>query len=570
MTPSDALPRQQAFFYLLRPVFLAARNRARRREAGDLARVALFGRIALGVGAVVFATVFWLTWQLLDYAELGDYLVRLGLSWLFLTFLSFLAFSGVVTSLSTFFLSEDLRFLLSAPVSITRLFYSRFAKTLGQASWMVVVFTIPVLLAVGLAHCASLGYYATALATLVPFVAIPVALGSAVTLFLVNVFPARRARDILMLMGLLFAVTIVLLLRFLRPERLLSVESLPDVTAFFATLQSPVTPLLPSFWAGEALFSALRGDVDWLHLGALWTTALALTVLVRAAFDRYYFSGWSKAQEARKVRFTHLKSVERLARLLPLRPEARHLLVKDLKVFLRDTTQWSQLLLLLALVLVYLYNFRVLDLDRIPYMSGVIKNAYAFVNLAMAAFVLSAVAVRFVFPSVSAEGAAFWVIQSSPVSLSAFLWSKFWTGLVPLLLLAEGLTIASNEILGAEPFLKLLCAVAILLMTFALVGLATGMGAIHPRFAAENLTQVAGSYGGIAFMVLAVLFIAVEIGLLAWPSSIFLWHRFRHLPIAGAQQLAMAAALATAAALSLLTFWFPMRRGVRALGDLGR
>lgn len=570
MTPSDALPRQQAFFYLLRPVFLAARNRARRREAGDLARVVLFGGIGLGVGAVVFSTVFWLTWQLLDYAELGDYLVRLGLSWLFLTFLSFLAFSGVVTSLSTFFLSEDLRFLLSAPVSISRLFYSRFAKTLGQASWMVVVFTIPVLLAVGLAHCASLVYYATALATLLPFVAIPVVLGSAVTLFLVNVFPARRARDILMLMGLLFAVSIVLLLRFLRPERLLSVESLPDITAFFATLQSPVTPLLPSFWAGEALFSALRGDIDWLHLGALWTTALALTVLVRAAFDRYYFSGWSKAQEARKVRFTHLKSIETLARLLPLRREARHLLVKDLKVFLRDTTQWSQLLLLLALVLVYLYNFRVLDLDRIPYMSGVIKNAYAFVNLAMAAFVLSAVAVRFVFPSVSAEGAAFWVIQSSPVSLSAFLWSKFWTGLVPLLLLAEGLTIASNEILGAEPFLKILCAVAILLMTFALVGLAAGMGAIHPRFAAENLTQVAGSYGGIAFMVLAVLFIAVEIGLLAWPSSIFLWHRFRNLPIAGAQQVAMAASLGTAAALSLLTFWVPMRRGVRALGDLGR
>ena len=56
-------------------------------------------------------------------------------------------------------------------------------------------------------------------------------------------------------------------------------------------------------------------------------------------------------------------------------------------MFLRDTTQWSQLLLLVALALVYVYNFRVLDLDRIPYMSRLVKNAYAFVNLAMAAFV---------------------------------------------------------------------------------------------------------------------------------------------------------------------------------------
>ena len=84
----------------------------------------------------------------------------------------------------------------------------------------------------------------------------------------------------------------------------------------------------------------------------------------------------------------------------PLAPVRRHLLVKDLKVFLRDVSQWSQLLLLVALVLVYLYNFRVLDLDRIPYMSGFIKNVYAFLNLGMAGFVMATVAVRFVFPAV--------------------------------------------------------------------------------------------------------------------------------------------------------------------------
>ena len=80
-------------------------------------RAALFGGHRRRSSALaIFAVVFWLTWQLLDYEELGDYLVRLGLSWLFLTFLSFLAFSALVTSLSTFFLSEDLRLLLAAPM----------------------------------------------------------------------------------------------------------------------------------------------------------------------------------------------------------------------------------------------------------------------------------------------------------------------------------------------------------------------------------------------------------------------------------------------------------------------
>jgi ABC-2 type transport system permease protein len=239
------------------------------------------------------------------------------------------------------------------------------------------------------------------------------------------------------------------------------------------------------------------------------------------------------------------------------------------KVFLRDTTQWSQLLLLLALALVYVYNFRVLDLDRIPYMSRVVKNAYAFVNLAMAAFVTSAVAVRFVFPAVSAEGPAFWIVRTAPVSLSAFLWSKLWTGLLPILLLAEALTVVSNQLLGVSPFLEVLCAGAIAFMALALVGLACGMGARHPRFDAENLTQVAGSYGGVAFMVLAVLYILATVALVAWPASVYLWHEYHGLPIAPRRQLFMVLSTGAAAGLSLFTFAASMKRGVRALEEMG-
>jgi ABC-2 type transport system permease protein len=341
-----------AFPWLLMPLFWSARNRARRRERGDGLRAALFGGVAVFVASALLAIAFWLSWQLGDYEELGDYLVRLGLGWLFLTFLSFVAFSGLVSALATFFLSDDLRLLLPAPVPATRLFYSRYARTLSQAGWMVVAFVLPVLLGLGLARCAPASYYLVALLTVVPFVVIPTALACLVTLGLVSVFPARRARDILMLMGLLFAVALVLLVRFMRPERLLSVQSLPDVTAFFSTLQGPITPFLPSFWAGEALFAALRGELDRMHISALWTSALALTVLVRLAYGRQHFAAWSKAQEARKARFTRLRLLDRLLPLLPLKAARRALLVKDLKVFLRDTTQWSQLLLLVALALV--------------------------------------------------------------------------------------------------------------------------------------------------------------------------------------------------------------------------
>jgi ABC-2 type transport system permease protein len=553
-----------SFPYLLLPSFLASRNRARRRQPGDLIRGVMFGGVGLIVCAALFQGAYWLTAQLESYEDLGDYLLRLGLSWLFLTFLSFLAFSGVVTALSTFFLSEDLRVLLAAPLPVRRLFHARFVRTVAQASWMVVIFLAPVLMGVGSARCAGAGFYAVAALTTVPFAVIPVAAGTLVTLLLVNTFPARRARDILMLMGLLFAASLVMLLRFIRPEQLMKVESLPDLTDFFATLQSPITPMLPSFWAGETLFASLRGGVDWLHFAALWTTALAAVVVVRMANERWYFTGYSRAQESPKARFTQLRQLEALVRLLPLSTVRRQLLIKDLKIFLRDVSQWSQLLLLMALVLVYLYNFRVLDLERIPYMTAVVKNLYAFVNLAMAGFVMATVAVRFVFPAVSSEGAAFWIIRTSPVSLRDFLWSKFWTGLVPVLVLTEVLTIAGNEFLGIDPFVKVMAAVAIVFMSFALVGLAIGLGARYPRFNADP-TQVAGSYGGVAFMIQAVLFVIVTIALLGWPASIYMFQRARRLPLGASQQMLMAGCFASSAAISVTIWLASMRSGVRAL-----
>ena len=138
-----------AFTYLLLPHFWSSRNRARHREPGDTTRALLFGGVGVGVFLALFYGAAWITWQLQDYEELGDYLLRLGLSWIFMTFLAFLTFSGIVTALSTFFLSDDLRLLLTAPVAVRRLFYARFARTVVQASWMVVIFLVPVLIGIG-------------------------------------------------------------------------------------------------------------------------------------------------------------------------------------------------------------------------------------------------------------------------------------------------------------------------------------------------------------------------------------------------------------------------------------
>ena len=81
---------------------------------------------------------------------------------------------------------------------------------------------------------------------------------------------------------------------------------------------------------------------------------------------------------------------------------------------------------------------------------------------------------------------------------------------------------------------------------------------------------MAGSYGGVAFMVLAVLFVMIVIGLLGWPSSVYLFHQSRGIPLDRAQQLAIGVCFLAAALLCAATWWFSMRSGVRALQEMDR
>jgi hypothetical protein len=141
---------------------------------------------------------------------------------------------------------------------------------------------------------------------------------------------------------------------------------------------------------------------------------------------------------------------------------------------------------------------------------------------------------------------------------------------VPVLLLSEGLTVAANHLLGVDPFLKGMSAAVIVFMSLALVGLATGLGARYPRFGADNSSQVAGSYGGVAFMVMAVLFVLTIIVLVGWPSSVYLFHQVRHQPLDSGQRAQIYLCFLAAGALSLGTWWFGMASGVRALEAMDR
>jgi ABC-2 type transport system permease protein len=492
---------------------------------------------------------------------IGDILAAKLLGMAFLTFLMILVLSNVITALSTFFLSEDLELVVAAPVEPESVYGARLAETVVDSSWMVALLAIPLLLAYGVVYTADLSYYALAAATLVPFLVIPAVLGSLVTLVLVNVFPARRTRDLLALVGLFAAAGVVALFRFVRPERLMRPDEFRSLVDFVAVLRTPSSVWLPSEWATDALMSHLSGSVQWFPFAFLWSTAATCVVLGAWMHRRYFETGFTRAQEGSQ-RLAGRRRTNVLDKVFAgATPSTRGLVAKEVRVFFRDTTQWSQLILLGVLVAVYVYNITVLPLFTGEQLSFLLINVVSFLNLGLAGFVVAAIAARFVFPAMSIEGRMMWLLRSSPLDVRRLFWSKYWIGTAPLLLVALPLIVVTNIVLQASPFILTLTTVTMVGVTFALTALALGFGALYPNYETENVAEIPTSFGGLLFMMAAVTYLAGVIILEAWPVYLFLSSRLQE-GQAEVGLIPLVLGMSGAAALTLVAVFVPLRLGI--------
>jgi len=551
---------------LLRPKLRTKLNRARTDEgrwfkAGMLAFVGFF------FWALIFAVIYRMLLYFRGTQGIGDLLAAKLLGIALLTFLMILILSNVITALSTFFLSDDLELLAAAPLDPVRVYAARLAETIVDSSWMVALLSVPLIVAYGAVYAAGWTFYLLAIATMVAFLVVPAVLGSALTLVLVNVFPARRTRDLLALIGLFAAAGVVALFRFLRPERLVRPEEFRDLVDFMAVLRTPTSAWLPSEWASGALMSWLNGVFEPFPFLLLWSTAAAFFVLGAWLHARWYRTGYTRAQEGAERREGRLRSrlVDRL--MAGARADTRSLVGKEVRVFFRDTTQWSQLVLLGVLVAVYVYNITVLPLYSGEQVSFFLINVVSFLNLGLAGFVVAAIAARFVFPAMSLEGRMMWLLRSSPLDVKTLFWAKYWVGTLPLLLVALPLIVITNVVLKASPFVLALTTVTMVGVTFALTALALGFGALYPNYETENVAEIPTSFGGLLFMMSAVTYLAGVVIMEAWPVYLFLAARFRpDAPGAGVLPLVLGGAgvLALTAAAVLL----PLRAGVRRVRTL--
>jgi ABC-2 type transport system permease protein len=467
--------------------------------------------------------------------------------------------SSLTVAIGSFFTDLDLDIYHAGPRSKLRIAVSRLLKTLVQSATIVFLFLVPLFIAFAVQYRKPPGFYAMVLLNLVLMLIIPVALASTIIILLVRWFPVRRVHQIVASIAVLVLTLVVIAFRMSRPERFFAHITTDDVTRVLRAIELPAMSVYPS----TSLATLMTRDAAFAVSPRIALTAAAAVLLFLLVARAWYFAAFVWGRESMApVAIGSAWATRALDRLVGRAdPPLRAMVSKEVRVVGRDVAQWSQVFLMAALLFIYLYNVRMLPLG-----GDARATLVAYANLGMAGFVVAAICLRFAYPSVSAEGKAFWIIRTAPVSYRHFIIVKVIVYAAPLTLLALLLTAFANVILGADAVVWGFTLAGAAMLAVTLVSLGVGMGALAPNFNAENPLQVGLSLGGFAYMAVSMTYVTVMMVLMARPAMRrLMWYAFGERGESGwvGIVLPIAVAIAVSAAVAVIPLTIAQRRLTR-------
>ncbi|MCP3956546.1 MAG: hypothetical protein GY719_01705 [bacterium] len=505
---------------------------------------------ALGVGAL----------------RLSDLVMARLLSVFALALFVMLIFSNVLIAYSTLYRSREVTHQLQSPITTATFFLGRFYECVTFSSWASAFLGSPVLLAYGLETGAPPVFYLALVAFYLPFVTIPAALGSLITVIVVRVVVAVKGSRLHRGVWLgLAGVLLLALLGFFRGRiEVPSFVETPSLQAVVETLGRTQSPFLPSFWVSQGLLGTATGDLGagLFHWLLLVSNALFLVWLATLAAERWFYAGWTALGDGAGVRRARNGRgiLDRFdAFLRPLPPPVRSLVSKDFKLFWRDPAQWSQFVLFFGIMALYVANIRG---ARSFTHDESWRALGTLLNLGAAMLILASLTTRFIYPLVSLEGRRFWIIGLAPVTLRQIMWQKFWLSVGSTSVFTVSLAVLSGWQLGLDRTAFALSVAGIVATTFALSGLAVGLGSLYPNFEEENPARIVSGLGGTLNFLLSMLFIAL-IG--AGQAAVLLWGRLAAFVGEDAYPWVVATAVAWMIVLTAVTCLVPLRLGLANL-----
>jgi ABC-2 type transport system permease protein len=456
-----------------------------------------------------------------------DRMLYLFFAFLFLM----LMFSNMIIGYSTLFKSQETQWMLTLPVRSLDVFRWKLMETTLLASWAFLFLSAPLMAAYGNARHVLPSFYLKVFLLFIPFTVIPAALGSIAILIVTRYLHRRVFKWVLFGVSAVGIAAAVTFLKPMQAEQLEQAQMVASLTQLLHNSNMTLQPMLPSYWVASSMIAWGEG---WSRKGlfyflVLLSNAMMATLVCLTISRRLFYEGWSRNHTQgdfqlgvplldKPINLPRADLADRIVNLWPrLHHVTRALVIKDIRVFWRDTSQWSQFVIFFGLLGLYVLNLRSVAYD---WSNEYWASFVCFLNLGASSMTLATLTTRFVFPQFSLEGKRLWIVGMVPNGLKRVLLEKFWLSSVCSAAITLCLMLTSSWMLHIPGWLTLLFASTVIVMSFALCGIAVGIGTLFPNFSSgstanrrdDNPARIVSGFGGTFCFLLSLVYIVLVIG----------------------------------------------------------
>jgi len=473
-----------------------------------------------GLSLYLFALILlWTRKLFVEVARLAPAAPAGVLGALFSGLITFALFWGLGNVLTQLYLASDMELLLTAPVRRWDVFVIKLLEAIWAALTPAAL-ALAALLGYGWAQGAGALYYIWAVLALLALLALVVSLSMLLVMLIMRVVPAKRARELLALVWIVFFGGLWFGWMLLSGRGSL-------LTALAGSQQTLVgigraAGWSPAGWAANSVVALAAGN--WVAFVIQAALLLAgATVAIAAAYwvyERTFYRAWAALREgvprARPAGTARSAPRERrpvgpLAWLRQLPWPAGELAAKDWTTLPRDLRWLSRLVMPLVVAGFYVYSLGFSSeipkgLAGLPFWVGVLLGPL------MCWLLSSAICM----PALAGEGTNIALLRTAPLSAGGVLWGKV-AATAPLVLSLSGLaTLGVTLLLGMPAVLAALSVAQTvwLAVLFSIAGVAAG-GLAPNYYQAETARRPAGLAGSYTLLGLSALLAASHVGLVA-------------------------------------------------------
>lgn len=513
-------------FSLLKPHLWSYRNRLlpprHRGHRASREVLVLLALLAAGIGLYFINSS-----SIAEFQRFAEFDMQIAANFLRLCLLSFfflVFFSSAIVAISALFLSQEIPLLISAPVLTRSLYLAKVVEITLISGWVCLFFSLPLVLALYINLDLPLSFLLASCGLSIPLLFIPSVLAITLVTILINIFPPQRMRELMIAIALLISAFLLVADKQSKHHMASQDESIGEMINYFSRNRAIEPQWFPTYWMSNILEKILTKSPEPFQqeLALTFVCTLAVLALGYLVFDLLFKRGLtihSQGTKAPPIRTNEFLAL--LGRMIfPFHPQLRALACKEAKMFLRDSTQSLQFMMLLLLTFIYLYNFESLYRHHTAEEDIAIwwKILLSLANIAFGACVLAAICSRFVYPSISLEGRAYPSIIITPLTIERFLFYKFLVWLLPISSIAVIVLVSGTLTIDGSLQAILSSAALAIAISIGICGLGIGVGAYYAKFDWDSVAQVTTNFGSMIYMLLAL----AVIGLSLIPASMLL------------------------------------------------